>query len=291
MPYRLVKLVSFPMTYPAGWVDANRRMWDERVPIHVRSDFYDVEGFKAGRPALEPFEVEELGAIGGMRLAHLQCHFGLDTLDLVRLHPTLEAVGLDFSAAAIEAAGSLAQELHLSDRATFVESDVYEAAAKLGAGGFDVVYTGKGAIIWLPDIERWAGQCASLLKPGGWLYLCEYHPIAWCFDQAEPTVRYDYFGTEPFVDDSQGTYADPSATLTSTLSYEWCHPLSRVVDAVIGAGFELRFLHEWDFCHSQIGDWVVKGDDGRYRWPPPGRLPLMYSLKARRLGTPNPGEQ
>jgi SAM-dependent methyltransferase len=273
---------------PSGWSDANRRMWDERVPIHLRSRFYDVEGFKAGKAAVEPFEVEELGPLGGLKLAHLQCHFGLDTLDLVRMHPGLEAVGLDFSEPAVDAANRLAGELDLGKRATFVVGDVRDAARALGEGVFDVVYTGKGALIWLPALEPWAEQCAAVLKPGGWLYLCEYHPIAWCFDQSSPTVRYDYFGTEPFVDDTPGTYADPAARTVNNLSYEWCHPLSKVVEAVIGAGFELRFLHEWDFCHASIGEWMPQDDDGRYRWPPPGRLPLMYSLKARRRDAPSP---
>ena len=273
---------------PPDWADLNRRMWDERVPIHVGSDFYDVEGFRSGRPAVEPFEVEELGPLGGMRLAHLQCHFGLDTLDLVRMHPGLEAVGLDFSQPAIDAATRLADELGLATRASFVQADVRDAAEALGAGGFDVVYTGKGALIWLPDLEPWAAQCARLVKPGGWLYLVEYHPVAWCFDEKNPVVKYDYFGTEPFVDETSGTYADPTAQTRHNKSYEWCHPLSKVVEAVIGAGFELRFLHEWDFCHSSLGDWMVKGDDRRYRWPPPGRLPLMYSLKARRPDLPSP---
>ena len=277
-----------PSGTPPDWADLNRRMWDERVPIHVGSDFYDVEGFRSGRPAVEPFEVEELGPLGGMRLAHLQCHFGLDTLDLVRMHPGLEAVGLDFSQPAIDAATRLADELGLATRASFVQADVRDAAEALGAGGFDVVYTGKGALIWLPDLEPWAAQCARLVKPGGWLYLVEYHPVAWCFDEKNPVVKYDYFGTEPFVDETSGTYADPTAQTRHNESYEWCHPLSKVVEAVIGAGFELRFLHEWDFCHSSLGDWMVKGDDRRYRWPPPGRLPLMYSLKARRPDLPSP---
>lgn len=274
---------------PAGWFEANRRMWDERVAIHVGSDFYDVEGFKAGKPAVEPFEVEELGPLGGLRLAHLQCHFGVDTLDLVRMHPGLQAVGLDFSEPAIDAATRLAGDLDLGKRATFVQADVHDASEVLGEKAFDVVYTGKGALIWLPDLEPWAAECAKLLKPGGWLYVCEYHPVPWCFDQATPTVRYDYFGTEPFVDESTGTYADPEAETTQNLSYEWCHSLSKVIGAVIGAGFDLRFLHEWDFCHSRVGDWLVKGDDRRYRWPPPGRLPLMYSLKAQRRGSATPG--
>jgi SAM-dependent methyltransferase len=266
-------------------MDANRRMWDERVPIHVQSQFYDVGGFKAGRPALEPFEVEELGPLGGLRLAHLQCHFGLDTLDLVRLHPDLEAVGLDFSEQAIRTARDLAKELDLSDRATFVQANVYDAVEVLGAGQFDVIYTGKGALVWLPYLDRWAGICAKLIRSGGSLYVCEYHPVAWSFDEEEPIVKYDYFRTAPFVEDSPGSYADRNAFTENNTNYSWQHPLSQVIDSIISAGFQLQFLHEWDWCHSDLGNWLIRGDDGRYRWPPPGRLPLMYSLKAARATT------
>src|SRR5581483_10856488 len=150
------------MQSPEEMLEANRRMWDERVPIHVASEFYDVEGFKAGRPSVRPFEVEELGALGGQHLVHLQCHFGLDTLDLVRLHPTLTAVGLDFSQPAVEAATRLAGELGLSDRVTFVHSNVYTALEALQGQSFDVVYTGKGALCWLPDLPKWAATCAHL---------------------------------------------------------------------------------------------------------------------------------
>ena len=177
-------------------MDSNRSMWDERVPLHVASDFYDVDGFKAGHPQIQPFEVDELGALGDLRLAHLQCHFGLDTLDLVRMHPTLEAVGLDFSGPAIEAAQTLAGEVGLAARARFVQADVHAAAPTLGAGAFDVVYTGKGALCWLPDLRQWAEQCALLLRPGGWLYLCEFHPVGYCLDEATPTVTHDYFATD-----------------------------------------------------------------------------------------------
>jgi len=271
-----------PATLPTGWADANRRMWDERVPIHVRSDFYDVEGFKAGDPAVQPFEVDELGALGGMRLAHLQCHFGLDTLDLVRMHPTLQAVGLDFSEPGVRAANDLAGELDLADRVKFVCADVRDAAATLGTGGFDVVYTGKGAIIWLPDLQAWAAECAKLLKPGGWLYLCEFHPIGYCLADDEPLVTRDYFDTSVIVDEREGTYANLGAPTHHNLSYEWGHSIPEVIDAVLGAGFELRFYHEWDYTLFELNKWLVKGDDGCYRWPARGRLPLMYSLKARR---------
>ncbi|HEY3810534.1 MAG TPA: class I SAM-dependent methyltransferase [Acidimicrobiales bacterium] len=267
---------------PPGWIEVNRRMWDERVPVHVGSDFYDVAGFKAGHPRVEPFEVDELGPLGGLRLAHLQCHFGLDTLDLVRMHPTLEAVGLDFSAPAVEAAAQLATDIDVADRVEFVHADVHDAVDTLGAGGFDVVYTGKGALCWLPDLRHWAEQCAGLLRPGGWLYVCEFHPVGNGLAQDHPVVAVDYFDTSQITDETVGTYADFSAHTINNLSYEWPHPLPQVFEAILGVGFQLRFFHEWDYTLFHLNNWLVEGRDGRYRWPGPGRLPLMYSLKAQK---------
>ena len=78
--------------------------WDERVPIHVGSDFYDVDGFRAGGSTLRPFELEEVGDVAGKRLAHLQCHFGLDSLSWARAGASV--AGLDFSGPAVEAANA-----------------------------------------------------------------------------------------------------------------------------------------------------------------------------------------
>jgi SAM-dependent methyltransferase len=267
---------------PPDWTDVNMRMWDERVPIHVGSEFYDVAGFKAGEPAVQPFEVDELGALGGMRLVHLQCHFGLDTLDLVRMHPTLEAVGLDFSAPAVEAAKKLAAELDLGERASFVQGDVRDAATVLGAEAFDVVYTGKGALCWLSDLQQWASVCSKLLRPGGWLYVCEFHPVGYCLDEDQPGIKYDYFDTKAWTDEVGGTYADLEAPTVHNLSYSWPHPTPQLIDAVLGAGLELRFYHEWDYTIFELNKWLVKESDGRYNWPSTGRLPLMYSLKAQK---------
>jgi SAM-dependent methyltransferase len=264
------------------WLQLNMRAWDERVPIHVSSDFYDVEGFKAGAPAVQPFEIDELGALGGMRLAHLQCHFGLDMLDLVRMHPTLDAVGLDFSGPAVAEASNLAASLGLAARASFVEADVRHAADAMGRGAFDVVYTGKGAINWLPDLDQWAEQCSLLLRPGGFLYLCEFHPVGYALDGSSPTAKHDYFADQPYVEEETGTYADPDARTSHNLTYWWNHPLSRIFEAVLGAGFGVRFFHEWDHTLFPLARWLVKGEDGRYRWPGASRLPLMFSLKAEK---------
>jgi SAM-dependent methyltransferase len=270
---------------PGDWVETNRRNWNERVPIHVASAFYDVEGFVAGRPAVEPFEIDELGPLGGLRLVHLQCHFGQDTLDLVRLHPGLSGVGLDFSEPAVAAASDLAARVGLSSRCSFVLGDVMSADTLLTPGSFDVVYTGKGAICWLNDLPGWAAQCFSLLCPGGFLYLSEFHPVGYTLAQSAPMVEDDYFRSEPWVDEEVGTYADLKAQTEHNVSVCWNHPIGSIITAVVGAGFELRFFHEFDYTLFKLNEWLIEGDDHKWRWPTPdSRLPLMFSLKAYKPG-------
>ena len=93
------------------WREANRANWDERVPIHVSGEFYDVASFKGGQERLQPFEIDEVGDVSGKELLHLQCHFGIDTLSWARRGARV--TGLDFSAPAVEAARGLASDMGL----------------------------------------------------------------------------------------------------------------------------------------------------------------------------------
>ena len=264
------------------WREANRANWDERVPIHVSGEFYDVAGFKAGQERLRPFELSEVGSVVDKDLVHLQCHFGIDTLSWARRGARV--VGLDFSAPAIEEARRLAAELGLD--ADFVQSDVYDAPDSLGGRDFDVVYTGLGALNWLPDVRRWSGVVASLIRPGGFLYLSEFHPFSWVFGDDDLTVAYDYFhGEEPEVWDEPGTYADFDAETIHNRTYEWNPTLGEVVSAVIGAGLDLEFLHEHDYTLFPRWPFLEKSGFDTYRQPNgTPKLPLMYSLRARKPG-------
>lgn len=257
--------------------DLNRSWWDERVPLHVASDFYDVDGFKAGANRLRPFELEEVGDVSGRSLVHLQCHFGLDTLSWARLGA--QVTGLDFSTPAVEAARSVAAETGLE--AEFVNASLYDAETALGGRRFDIVYTGLGALNWLPDSKRWAQVVAQLVAPGGFLYLAEFHPFADVFADEDLTVKYDYFQTEPFIFDDPGTYADLEAHTEHNRTEEWQHPLGDVVSAVIEAGLTLELLHEHDYTLAPR--WPFLEQDGAaYRFPAGRpRLPLIYSLRAR----------
>ncbi len=149
-----------------------------------------------------------LGDIRGLRGVHLQCHIGTNTVSLARLGASM--TGLDYSAPAVAAAQDLATRAGADAR--FVQADVYEAPAVLGRGAFDLVFTGIGALCWLPDIRRWAAVVTALLRPGGRLFLREGHPMMWALDEFRDdgllVVRYPYFErTEPLTIDEDGTYA------------------------------------------------------------------------------------
>jgi SAM-dependent methyltransferase len=271
----------------SGWFDANRSMWDERVPIHVGGSFYDVDGFKAGRCAIRDFELAEVGDVSGKELVHLQCHFGLDTLSWARLGASV--TGLDFSEPAVDAARAIASDIGVD--ATFVAANVYDAVEVLGRRTFDIVYTGLGALNWLPDLRGWAGVAAELVRPGGFLYVSEFHPFTSILGDDDLTVMLDYFHDEPQVWDEAGTYADLTAPTVNNLSFEWVHPIGDVVTAVIDAGLRLELLREHDYTLFPRWSFLEHSEFDTFRMPEGmPKIPLMYSLRAAR-DSPPPGAQ
>ena len=264
----------------------NRAWWDERVAGHVDSEFYDVARFRQGGSTLRPFELEEVGDVTGKRLAHLQCHFGLDSMSWARAGASVR--GLDFSGPAVEAANGLARELGID--ASFVQADVYDAVSALDGERFDVVYTGLGALNWLPDLPRWASVVASLLADGGFLYVAEFHPFTWIFADDDPIIELDYFHDPQgvsFDDDEQGSYADLDVPTRNNATVEWAHPLADVITAVLGAALRLELLSEHDYTlFPRFADLEPDNEflsAGVIYRQPAGkpRLPLMYSLRAR----------
>jgi|RhiMethySRZTD1v2_1073278.scaffolds.fasta_scaffold36783_5 SAM-dependent methyltransferase len=276
-----------PRRDAADWRQLNRANWDERVPIHLASRFYDPARLRDGQGRLGAIEEAELGAVAGLRVLHLQCHFGMDTLKLAQRGA--EVVGLDFSAPAIDAARLLARDLGLESRARFVEADVYDAPAAIGEPhAFDLVYVTWGAICWLPDMRRWAEVVAHFLKPDGRLYLADGHPAAYVFDDdaahpdGMPGWFVPYFQDAPLVLDDTRDYADETARLRNARTVQWVHPLSETIGAVIAAGLRLDWLNEHDRVPWRMFRVLVRDEAGLYRWPQRPWLPLAFSLMATR---------
>lgn len=269
------------------WLIANRRNWDERVHHHLSAASYDMRPLFERRARLAAIEEAELGPVAGLRILHLQCHFGRDSLILAQRGA--EVVGLDFSPEAIRTARRFAEELGLAGRARFVEADLYAASGAIGeTAGFDRVFVTWGALCWLPDIAGWARIAAGFLAPGGRLYLADHHPAAQVFDDAVPDPAgrpgwaYPYFERGPHVTAEPQDYTGERPALTGGPSTEWAHPLGEVVTAVIGAGLRLERLTEHDGVPWHMFACLERGEDGLCRWPDRPWLPLSFSLSAAR---------
>jgi SAM-dependent methyltransferase len=274
-------------------IRSNRDVWDAWTKIHVGSAFYDVASFKNGeRPVrIADYEREEVGSVEGKTLLHLQCHFGMDTLSWARLGATV--TGLDFSEEAIAAARALAAEVGIP--ATFVQSDVYRAPEVLDEQ-FDIVYTSNGVLGWLPDIVDWARVAAGFVRPGGFLYITEIHPVAlvWEDEGVEPgelRLRYPYWShSDPIRIEVKGSYADREAPTEGLVEYGWDHSMGEIVTSLANEGLRIEFLHEFDFVRWPV-EFLAESEDGRYRLPPGsnGQLPLFFSLKASKPLYVQPG--
>jgi SAM-dependent methyltransferase len=270
----------------ADYRDANRASWDERVPAHVASPDYDVEEFIRDPRFLSKvvrFDLPLLGDIAGLCGVHLQCHIGTDTISLARLGASM--TGLDFSAPAVAQANELAERTGADAR--FVAADVYDAVSVLGHEAFDLVFTGIGALCWLPSVRRWAEVVSGLLRPGGRVFLREGHPMLWALDETRAdellVVGYPYFERdEPIVEETGGTYVQTDAEFEHNVSYSWNHGLGEVVTALLGQGFEITGLAE----HDSVPWEALPGKmerTGAHEWRPadrPWRLAHSYTLQA-----------
>ena len=265
----------------------NRAWWDERAGYHLETELYrkHIDRLEKGGVSLLPLEVRELGELGELDVLHLQCHVGTDTISLARLGA--HVTGLDFSAVAIEKARQLSARLGIAAR--FEQAQVGELGTRF-ADQFDLVFTSYGVISWLPDLEVWTREINTCLRPGGRFYIVEMHPLAFAMaDESEPegdvlTLSYPYLPQdEPLrFDGDLGSYADRERPTTANSTREWSWGLGDVVNALLGAGFELRWLreHAEGFCPQVPG--TSEGQDGHYRLPASldGQYPLTFSIMA-----------
>lgn len=271
----------------------NRANWDDRAAAHAVAPSYHVDRLVEDPDALSEvvaFDAPYLGDVAGLDLLHLQCHIGTDTLSWAKLGA--HVTGLDFSAASLAQARAIADRMGVA--AEWVEAEFYDAPAALGGRQFDVVYTGVGALCWLPDIAGWARVVASCLRPGGRLLVREGHPMMWALDDERDddvlALRYPYFETdEPNRFDDGGTYAEvpEGTTFETATTYDWSHGIGEILTAVLDAGLVIEGFEEHRFLDWQPWELFEPiPDTGLYRLPErlSDRVPLAYTLQARRPG-------
>lgn len=267
-------------------VETNRANWDERADMHARDEtgYYRIAGLLRGENLLGPIEMSELPDLAGKRVAHFQCHIGTDTLSFLQLGAA-EAVGLDFSGHAVAHARTLAAQTGLNGR--FEQGSLYDAPQVIG-GGFDLVYTSWGTIVWIADLPAWARAIAGCLKPGGAFYYLDQHPYAWTFasdGKGGAVIANDY--ETPLTGARAVTvganYSFATHKLAAADTFQWSHSLARIINSLADAGLVIEHISEHDVLPWLPFEGAEEGEDGLWRlansFP---KVPLALSILARK---------
>lgn len=272
------------------YLDLNRANWDDRAAAHAASPTYGVDRLVSGATEISgvvAFDRPRLGDLTGLDVIHLQCHIGTDTLSLHRLGAA-SVTGVDLSPKSIEQARSIAERAGAP--IDYVETDVYSAPNALQGKAFDLVYTGIGALCWLPSVERWAETVDALLRPGGRLFIREGHPMLWAMDDElgpDPVVRWPYFETvEGTVWNDGGTYVETDVEFTSNTTQEWNHGIGEIITALLGRGMQITGFVEHDSVpwNALVGA-MTEDEQGEWRLTDrPERLACSYTLQAVKPG-------
>ncbi|MDN4641931.1 class I SAM-dependent methyltransferase [Agreia sp. PsM10] len=271
------------------YLNANRDNWNDRASAHATRTGvgYQVQRYIDDRKLISDvvrFDLDRLGPVEGLRTVHLQCHIGTDTLSLARLGARV--TGLDFSPVALDEARRLVAET--GDDVEFVEADVFSALSVLEPQSFDLVYTGIGALCWLPSVERWAAVVAGLLKPGGRLFIREGHPILWTMDERltdDLHLRFPYFEQkDPLEWNDDASYVETDQPITATTTYEWNHGVGEIVTALLDAGLRLTMLVEHDSVpwRALPGQMLLRPNGEFALDALAGVAPLSYTIQAVR---------
>ena len=275
------------MAQPSNNQDAEQRnqaRWDEIAPVHLKA-YKEVALLREGAEVLDEIELREVGDVAGKSLLHLQCHIGSDTLAWAR-HGAV-VTGVDFSAESIACANRLSEELGLPG--TFIHSNIYDLQA-MHEGQYDIVYTSKGVLCWLKDLDEWGRIIAHYLKTGGVFYLMESHPIVMALEEeksGELSFAYPYFHKAAATEWAAGDpdYADGDYVPTHGSS-EWEWAIGDIVNALIDAGLQLEFVHEYEKLFFRLFPSMTTDDERWFRLPEYAkRLPLLLTLRAGRQAT------
>lgn len=265
--------VLIPMDKTKQYFEANRQLWNHKATLHPDSDFYDQASFEQGRNSLNAIELELLGSVEQTSTLHIQCHFGQDSLSLVRMGA--QVTGVDFSAQAIATAQELSQRLTLP--AQFVCCNVLDMDQHIEEQ-FELVFASYGICGWFPDVGAWAQQAAQRVAVGGRLILVDFHPALWMFDHEFTFLQHSYFNKELIEEVETTTYTGQAQKKLS--SYGWNHSLASITTAFLEQGLTLRQFKEYDYspypCFSKV---VARPEGGYYIQGLEGKLPMIYGLE------------
>lgn len=258
--------------------EENRAAWNEGAQHYTDHLQEAIEFLRAGNSNVHPIERRNLGDLHRYHTAiHLQCASGRDTLSLW-VEGVQQVIGVDISDVHIENACRTSSALNAPAR--WYRCDVLDTPHELD-GCADLVYTGRGALCWLQELDAYAQVVARLLKPGGVYHVFDGHPVNWLFDADADTLRYSGASYFRFYTSSVGwptTYIGDSLPIPAeqqTKKYEALWSIADLFNALTAAGLRVETIgeHAEDFWDS------FPNLKPEYQ----GRIPMTFSMLARKL--------
>ncbi|BCY28762.1 class I SAM-dependent methyltransferase [Flavobacterium okayamense] len=257
------------------YFEINKQTWNNKVPVHLASDFYNQKEFLKGKNSLPEVDQEILGDITNKSILHLQCHFGQDSISMARMGA--KVTGIDLSDKAIDEAKKINSALNLDTK--FICCNVYDTLEHINEQ-FDIVYTSYGTIGWLPDLDKWANVISKSLKTGGKLIFIEFHPVLWMFDDDFKEIKYHYHNEKPIIEEYTGTYANKEADI-KTDYIGWNHSLSEVFSSLINQGLQIQHFKEYDYSPYNCFNETIEFEKGKFRIKHmDNKIPMLFSLIA-----------
>ena len=177
----------------------------------------------------------------GKSVVQVCCNNGIDLLS-VKNKGAGRCLGIDGSLPFINQAIGLAQAAGRSD-IEFYHSDIYDLPDTF-QNSFDIAIITVGVLGWMPDLTRFMGICAALLKPGGRLLVEELHPILNMYEEGKPSyLDGSYFRTEPFVE-SDGLDYFSYKKYDGKENYSFPHSTADILMAAIANDLQLEHVKE-----------------------------------------------
>lgn len=258
--------------------EINRMHWEEASTLHLDTDYYNFGSLREGRTTLSELEQRELGNIAGLRGVHLQCGLGLETISLGLLGASM--VGVDFAKNATATARDCASKL--GSDCVFETSDVLDPRLS-DMGTFDFVYTSHGVLRWLPELRPWASNISSLLRPGGFLYLFEIHPLVYrltSVSDAGVVLTGNYLSESPVLKRRSSTHVGKIALVNDQMAHH-DRTISSVINALVSAGLRIEFFNEHSATSYSRKGLISRRWDNLWSMDQATTpIPLAFSLRA-----------
>jgi len=255
------------------YFNANQDQWNQRVDIHVNSDFYDNDSFIEGRNTLKKPELECLGDVNGLDILHVQCHFGQDSISLARMGANVTAT--DISQTAIEKGKELNKIC--GTEVDFVQTNTYHISNVIEKQ-FDIIFMSYGVLCWLPDLEILGQVLNPRLKQGGKIIICEFHPTIYLFNFENQRIEYSYNNNGVIKEAVGETYTDGGQTIDK-VEYFWQHSFEEIMSPFINCSLQLTKFKEHYASEYPAFSNMKKNEKGEFVFGDfPYPLPHVYSM-------------